>query len=97
MKLFTKEPKFMSCECIKCGAPLELDVNYETAFCEKCRMTYVVRNVDKKKRRKRSNFEMVIDFIERERDLKRKDRIEIQKEKKEKELTKFIEWKENNI
>lgn len=86
MKIFSKEPKFMTCECIKCGGPIEMDANYETAYCERCRMTYVVRNVDKKKRRKRSRFEMVMDFIERERDLKRKDKIEFQKETKEMEL-----------
>ena len=62
MKVLSKEPKFMICECVKCGGPLEMDANFETAYCEKCGRTYVVRNVDKKKRRKRSRFEIVIEM-----------------------------------
>ena len=50
MKVFSKEPKFMICECVKCGGPLEMDANFETAYCENCGRTYVVRNVDKKKK-----------------------------------------------
>ena len=44
-------------------------------------MQYIVQNVDKKKKPKRTNFEMIMDFVERERDLKRKDKIELDKEK----------------
>lgn len=76
MKLFNREPKFIIAQCPKCGGPLELDTNYETAHCQDCGMQYIVQNVDKKKKQKRTNLEMIMDFVERERDLKRKDRVE---------------------
>ena len=81
MKIFNKEPKFIIAQCPKCGGSLELDTNYETAYCQNCGMQYIVQNVDKKKKPKRTNFEMIMDFVERERDLKRKDKIELDKEK----------------
>ena len=81
MKLFNRDPKFFIAQCPKCGGPLELNTNYETAHCQNCGMQYIVKNVDKKKKQKRTNFEMVMDFVERERDLKRKDKIEHDKEK----------------
>ena len=43
-------------------------------------MQYIVRNVNKKKKQKRTNFEILIDFVERERDLKRKDKVEREKQ-----------------
>lgn len=81
MKLFKKEPKFIIAQCPKCEGALELDTNYETAYCTNCGMHYIVQNVDKKKREKRRNFEMVMEFLERERHLKRKDKAEKDKEK----------------
>ena len=81
MKLFNREPKFIIAQCPKCGGPLELDTNYETAHCQDCGMQYIVQNVDKKKKQKKTNFEMVMDFVERERDLKRKDKVERDKQK----------------
>jgi DNA-directed RNA polymerase subunit RPC12/RpoP len=86
MKFFYKDPKFILVECRKCGGPLELDTNYETAHCTICGMQYLVQNVDKKKRIKRTRFEMVMDYVEKERDLKRRDNLEKTKIKQEKEV-----------
>lgn len=84
MNIFKKKkPELTAVLCSQCGGPLELDANYETAHCQICGTQHVVHNFYKKKRQKRTNFEMVIDFIEKERDYKRKDRVEKKKIKTE--------------
>ena len=81
MVIFDKNPKFIITQCLKCEGPLELDTNFETAHCQNCGMQYLVQNVNKKKKAKRTKFEMIMDFVERERDLKRKDKVEQDKRK----------------
>lgn len=86
MRIFKREPKFIIAACPKCNGPLELDTNYETAHCKECGMQYIVQNVDKKKRQNSGKFEMLMDFIEKERDLRRKDKVEKDKVKQEQKI-----------
>lgn len=36
MSIFDKQPKFVAATCPKCGGVLELDANFEVAYCSEC-------------------------------------------------------------
>ena len=78
MKLFkSKKPEFIAAICPECGGKLELDDNFETAFCTECGAHCIVENVVKKsKLKKQTNLDKIIGYIERRQDLRRKDRAE---------------------
>lgn len=90
MNLFKKEIKVTKLSCLECNKPLEIDSNFETAFCSNCGAKYVVENI-KHRSRKKSKYEITLDFIEKQQNILRKEKIERQRQKEEKE----IESKEN--
>ena len=90
MKVFNKQPKFVEATCPKCGGVLELDANFEVAYCSKCGTQYIIQNV-KKKKLKKTSLDKVIGFVERQQQIKRQDKIE-KKEKQAEEERKNKEW-----
>lgn len=75
MGLFTRKIKFISAVCPNCKGNLELDANLETAFCQYCGAQCIVQNAPKKQR-KQTKLEIVLDFVERQQTLRRKDKQE---------------------
>ena len=92
MGLFNKNPKFIAAICPECKGHLELDSNLEMAFCQYCGAQCIVENV-KKKTKKKSKLELVLDFIERQQTLKRQDKAERQRREKEQEIERKEELK----
>ena len=96
MGLFKKRVNFISAICPECKGHLELDGNLERAFCQYCGAQCIVENLQKKER-KRTNLETVLDFVERQQNLRRQDRQERQRrkdeeERKEEEFRKKYLW-----
>lgn len=81
MSIFKRKIEFVSAICPECGGNLELDATLETAYCQYCGAMCIVKNAQKKK--KETSLDKVIGFVERQQDLRRKDRVEIQKRKDE--------------
>ncbi|MBQ7369017.1 MAG: hypothetical protein IJW60_04870 [Clostridia bacterium] len=92
MGLFNKKPKYLAAICPECKGHLELDANLETAFCQYCGAQCIVENV-RKKTKKVSKLEIVLDFIERQQALKRQDRAERRRQEKEQEQERKNELK----
>ena len=90
MSVFNKQPKFVAATCPKCGGVLELDSNFEVAYCSECGTQCVIQNL-KKKKMKKTSLDKVIDFVERQQQIKRQDKIE-KKQKEEEEQKKAEEW-----
>ena len=84
MGLFKKQVKFISAICPECKGHLELDGNLERAFCQYCGAQCIVENVQRKER-KRTNLETVLDFVERQQNLRRQDKQEQQRRRAEEE------------
>lgn len=82
MGLINKKPEFIAAVCPLCGGNLELDSNFEIARCKDCGAESIIRNVNKKKK-KRSSLEVVVDYVERRQDLHRADKREKEKKKEE--------------
>ncbi len=89
MNIFKRKIKFVSAICPKCGGNLELDSTLETAYCQYCGSQCIVENAVRKK--KETSLDKVIAFIERQQDLKRKDRV-IKQKQLEVEKRKSEEW-----
>ena len=79
MGLF-KKIKFISAVCPNCKGNLELDANLETAFCQYCGAQCIVENAPKKQR-KQTKLEIVLDFVERQQSLRRKDKQDEQRKR----------------
>ena len=60
MKIFEKKPEFIAATCPKCGGRLELDVNFEVAYCSDCGTQCIIRNAQKKI--KRTPLDKIIEF-----------------------------------
>ena len=84
MGIFEKKVKFVSAICPECKGRLELDSNFERAFCQYCGAQCIVENAPKRKQ-KQSNLETVLDFVERQQNLRRQDEQERQRRKDEEE------------
>lgn len=93
MGIFKKKIQFVAAICPECQGHLELDANLETAFCQYCGAQCIVENAKKKKEKKQGKFEMLLGFIERQQDLRRKDRVEKQKKKEAEEQERKREMK----
>ena len=96
MGIFKKQVKFVSAICPECKGHLELDSKLETAFCQYCGAQCIVENAPKKQK-KQSKLETVLDFIERQQDLRRQDKQERQRrideeERKRKDHLKKYWW-----
>ena len=85
-----KQPKFIAARCPNCGGKLELDSNFEVAYCADCGTQSIIQNVKKKIQRK-SSLDKVFDFVERQQNIKRQDKQEEKRLKLEK--TEKIELK----
>jgi len=82
MGFFKKQVKFVSAICPECKGHLELDANLERAFCQYCGAQCIVENAPKRKQ-KQSDLERVLDFVERQQNLRRQDKQEKQRRKDE--------------
>ena len=96
MGIFKKQIKFVSAICPECKGHLELDANLERAFCQYCGAQCIVENAPKKER-KQTKLETVLDFVERQQNLRRQDKREEQRRKdeeakKQAEFTKKHFW-----
>ena len=96
MSIFKKKVNFIAAICPKCNGHLELDSKMETAFCQYCGTQCVVENAPKKKK-KHGKLEMVLDFFERQQNLRRQDKQEQQRrleeeQRKHKEEVKRYWW-----
>lgn len=93
MNIFNKKPEFIAATCQKCGGRLELDVNFEVAYCSECGTQSIIRNA--KKRVKRTPLDKIIEFTEKQCNVRRQDHqqaIKLEEEKK-KEKNKIREKK----
>ena len=84
MGLFKKQIKFVSAICPECKGHLELDSSLTKAFCQYCGAQCVVENAPKNAK-KRSGLETVLEFVERQQDLRRQDRRERERAEEERE------------
>lgn len=84
MGIFKKDVKFIAAICPECKGHLELDANLETAFCKHCGAQFIVENAPKKQK-KQGKLEMVLNFFERQQDLRRQDKKERQRKIDEEE------------
>ena len=75
MNIFKKQIKFVAAVCPNCKGNLQLDANLETAFCQYCGAQCIVENT-RKKHKKQNALELLLDFIERQQDLRRQDKRE---------------------
>ena len=89
MKIFDRKPEFIAATCPHCGGKLELDVNFEVAYCKDCGTQCIIKNV--RKRVKRTPLEKILEFTERQYNINRQDiqenkRMSLEKEKIKNEL-----------
>ena len=77
MKIFEKKPEFIAATCPKCGGRLELDVNFEVAYCADCGTQCIIRNA--KKKSKRTSLDKIIEFIEKQNNTRRQDLKELER------------------
>ena len=78
MSIFKKRIKFVSAICPECKGHLELDSNLKTAFCQYCGAQCVVENAPKKEK-EQGKLEMILNFLERQQNLRRQDKQERQR------------------
>ena len=72
-----KKPTFIAAVCPRCNANLEMDIELETAFCTNCNAPCIIENAERKsKKRPKKALDSVIDFVERQQALNRKDKEE---------------------
>lgn len=85
MSIFKKEPKFVAAICPQCGGNLEMDSTLQTAFCQSCGAHCLMENVKKQKQKNPTAMQSIIGFVERQQELRRKDKAEKrQREEEEK-------------
>lgn len=94
MGIFNKKMKFMAAICPECKGNLELDANLETAFCQYCGAQCIVEN-GRKKQRKQTKLEIVLDFFERQQSLKRQDKAEKRRKEQEEQQERKRELRKN--
>lgn len=81
MKIFEKKPEFIAATCPKCGGRLELDVNFEVAYCSDCGTQCIIRNAQKKI--KRTPLDKIIEFAEKQNNTRRQDIQDLQRKEVE--------------
>ena len=77
MKIFEKKPEFIAATCPKCGGRLELDVNFEVAYCADCGTQCIIKNA--KKKVKRTPLDKIIEFAEKQNNTRRQDLQELER------------------
>lgn len=82
MKIFEKKPEFIAATCPKCGGRLELDVNFEVAYCADCGTQCIIKNAQKKI--KRTPLDKIIEFAEKQNNTRRQDLQELHRKELEK-------------
>lgn len=93
MKLFNnKNVEFIPAFCPNCKCNLEIDSNFEVAYCSFCGLRCII-NDRLNKKQKQNNLDKVISFVERQQNIKReiKRQEEIKLEKQDEENKMF--WK----
>lgn len=93
MDLFKKrESKFIPATCPKCSGNLEIDSNFEIAYCLQCGLKCVIDDrISKKRKLKVTTFDKIIRFYERQLTIHREQRQAKLQEIKEEEQ-KAAEW-----
>lgn len=93
MNIFkNKKVEFIPAVCPKCNCNLEVNSNFEVAYCSSCGLRYIISERLNKKQ-KQNNLDKVIGFVERQQNIKRelKRQEEIKQEKQDEEYKLF--WK----
>ncbi len=90
MSLFNnKKIEFIPAICPNCKCNLEIDSNFEVAYCTTCGLRCII-NDKLGKKQKQTNLDKVISFVERQqnikRELKRQEEIKQEKENEENKL-----------
>ena len=82
MSLFKKKIEFISAICPECKGNLQVDTTLTKAYCQYCGAQCIIENAPKKKEKKR-DLELLIDYVERRQAIKRQEKKE--REQKEEE------------
>ena len=82
MSLFKKKIEFISAICPECKGNLQVDTTLTKAYCQYCGAQCIIENAPKKKEKK-SDLELLIDYVERRQAIKRQEKKE--REQKEEE------------
>lgn len=93
MNIFkNKKVDFIPAICPNCKCNLEIDSNFEVAYCNTCGLRCIISDRLNKKQ-KQTNLDKVISFVERQQNIKRetKRQEEIKQEKLDEENKLF--WK----
>ena len=70
-----KKPNFIAAVCPRCNANLEMDAELETAFCTNCNAHCIIENAERKsKKRPKKALDSVLDFVERQQAIRRKEK-----------------------
>ena len=90
MSLFErKKVVFIPAVCPRCECNLEIDSNFEVAYCPTCGLRCII-DEHLGKKQKQSNFDKVISFVERQqnikRELKKQEEIKYEKQNQENKL-----------
>lgn len=98
--MFGKKPEFIAATCPKCGGKLELDVNFEVAYCADCGTQCIIKNV--KKKVKQTTLDKIIELADKQNHTRRQDaqeaerlrleREKLRKEEREKKKIERNEW-----
>ena len=78
MNFFKKKVSFTSAICPRCGENLTLVSSLEIAFCQNCGAQCIVENVTKKS--SKTTFDKIIYFVERQQEIRRKEKVEKQRQ-----------------
>ena len=70
MKVFDKQPKFIAAKCPSCGGRLELDADFEVAYCTDCGTQCIIKHA---KKRKKGALDKIFNFVERQQSIYRQD------------------------
>ncbi len=82
MGLFRKKINFVSAICPNCKGNLKLDTKLERAICQHCGAESIIENTPKQQKQQ-GRLELVLDFIERQQEVRRQDKKERQIKKEE--------------
>ncbi len=83
MGIFRKKIKFVAAICPECDGRLQLTSNMEVAYCPKCGAQCIVEDVPNKKKGK---LETILGFVERQQEIKRKEKEDKLKRKAEEKI-----------
>lgn len=89
----TNQIRFQEARCPRCGGRLELDSNFEVAYCKDCGCQCVIQNTNKKPKDK---FDKIISLIDRQQEIIRQDDKEAEDKENKERLIKQQD-KENKI